>query len=777
MKSQTVLSENKKEILEEESLHLPGKDKPEIVKSVIYLILGVVTALLGEDYGISPFAAAAVGATKYEYSFITFIGAALGYLISKGIYSGIRYILPVFFVLLSKSVVTKKFRNISRLTTDIFFTSFFVLAFDAVYMLLYEVTLSSVIFAFADTLLCGAGVYFFSRAMCAVEYVKGHRKLSNIDFFCTVISAGILLCCLGSVSIYSVYPAHIIACIMILFCSHFKGISGGSVMGVAAGAVLSLTPETSHIFFIYALCGMLSGAFAPIGHYAVSVAFSVTCVCTLILKGNIDNICTVAECATACIAFAFIPSRWLTQAYEYVSSKRNLKTDDTVNIQVAKSLVNAAETAEEVSQIVSRVSEKMDTVINPQINKIYARIQHNVCGDCNFKSVCWNDCFDDTVKSIEKIAEGNGSSALFLSSLSFGKRCSRIQSMLREIQKNYSSFVNDVDSRIKLNEMRGIVSDQFTSMSHLLYDISHRISNEKIYDENISRAIRLALSENGVQVQSAAYSENSFSKSNVDIACYDEPENINIKKISKIISHASGRYFSEPEITVSELCTHLSFSQKKTYTVSTGICQIPFENNKICGDSADILDDIYGNTLGVISDGMGTGKRAAIDSAMTCTLMNRLLVSGFTFESALRLVNSALLIKSSDESLSTVDAVCINPYNGICTFNKAGAAESYVRKKDEIIKISQSSLPVGILRNVEFSAESFEASAENIILMVSDGVKGESDDWIDDALLSWSTDNMQELSSHIAHTAKERNKDGFADDITVLALKIKQNKK
>lgn len=43
----------------------------------------------------------------------------------------------------------------------------------------------------------------------------------------------------------------------------------------------------------------------------------------------------------------------------------------------------------------------------------------------------------------------------------------------------------------------------------------------------------------------------------------------------------------------------------------------------------------------------------------------------------------------------------------------------------------------------------------------------------EDELLSWSTDNMQELATHIADMARLRSLPDNSDDITAIALKVK----
>ena len=44
---------------------------------------------------------------------------------------------------------------------------------------------------------------------------------------------------------------------------------------------------------------------------------------------------------------------------------------------------------------------------------------------------------------------------------------------------------------------------------------------------------------------------------------------------------------------------------------------------------------------------MGRGSRAALDGAMGAGLLSRLLSAGFGFDAALKVVNSALLVKSN----------------------------------------------------------------------------------------------------------------------------------
>lgn len=109
-----------------------------------------------------------------------------------------------------------------------------------------------------------------------------------------------------------------------------------------------------------------------------------------------------------------------------------------------------------------------------------------------------------------------------------------------------------------------------------------------------------------------------------------------------------------------------------------------------------------GRMVTVLSDGMGSGGRAAVDGAMAVGLTSRLIKAGFGADSVLRLVNSALMVKSGDESLATLDVASVDLFTGRLESLKAGAAVSLLRSMGRVSRIEKASLPVGILAGRRF---------------------------------------------------------------------------
>ena len=154
--------------------------------------------------------------------------------------------------------------------------------------------------------------------------------------------------------------------------------------------------------------------------------------------------------------------------------------------------------------------------------------------------------------------------------------------------------------------------------------------------------------------------------------------------------------------------------------------------------------------------------------------MSRLIKAGFGLDCALKIVNSAMLFKSVDESTATMDISQIDLFSGKVDMYKAGAVSTIIKRNGRTGKAECKSLPIGILRDVGFDHAVITLSPGDIVLMMSDGVTSEGTDWICAELEAWREDSSQRLAEHIASGARRRRSDGHEDDITVIAAIIEK---
>ena len=136
-------------------------------------------------------------------------------------------------------------------------------------------------------------------------------------------------------------------------------------------------------------------------------------------------------------------------------------------------------------------------------------------------------------------------------------------------------------------------------------------------------------------------------------------------------------------------------------------------------------------------------------------------------------MNSALIAKSGDESLATMDVACIDLFSGKAEFFKAGAACTVLRRGRHSELIEASSVPVGIMPGVEFAEAEREVDVGDIVVMVSDGVVAAGSEWLIDLVMAWDEEeNPNLLAQRITDEARRRRSDGHEDDVTALVLVV-----
>lgn len=722
---------------------------------------------------ISPFTVAFLSSIDFDMCFPGFVFGCLGYFLSRGWQYALRYTASCTLICLLRLIVNKRFSQFDKgkisyigafcctFIPGIIFMLFMGFSYTKLFMLICESGLS----------LCAS--VFFIRSFKTPVFRTGIRTLGIKDKTAIVVSLGIFLMCMSGFDIEGLSPARICAQIFIMCLSFYKGSGTGAVCGVIAGSALCIDPELRFMFPCFAVAGLVSGVFSVFGQIATAIAFgSVFCVVCLISSSSKDVLICIIEAVIASGAFMLIPSKTIATFQDFLL-KRGVIADEQISSRVSAQLYAAANNVSEVSKVVGNVSEKLDGIINPEVNRLFAALQQRVCSHCDNKSKCWSKMFDSTASDILALA---GIEKRSTGKLPIEKRCPRREQLMLEIEAGLPEYTNNIAVKMKLREMRKILTDQFSLVSDFLKEIAEAVQDSRTVDTARSLAMRTALQDAGIYTDALSFFVRKDGRVTIEISIIDRPFDIDSKKLKNIIEFLSKRRFSDGTITVSDIKTTMIFEEKANYEVKLGYSQIPMKKGNLCGDSISFISCPDGSKAALISDGMGTGARAAIDSTMTVSIAEKLISSGFSVAGTVKTVNSAMIMKSTDESIASVDCVRINTFTGEAEFYKSGAAISFIRHDREVSVIEAQSLPVGIIRSISPAKKVATLYPGDIVLLVSDGVSAKDCAWINDELLSWSTDSMDDLASHITSLALLRSDKTARDDITAVAVKVKKCK-
>ena len=177
----------------------------------------------------------------------------------------------------------------------------------------------------------------------------------------------------------------------------------------------------------------------------------------------------------------------------------------------------------------------------------------------------------------------------------------------------------------------------------------------------------------------------------------------------------------------------------------------------------------------VLADGMGSVEMANFQSNVAIELTKKLLLAGFDKETCVRLINDILMTNADKDTFSTIDLCVINLYTGEAEFIKTGSANSYLSLQKNFDTVCASSLPAGLVQEIDPDISSKYITAGDFLVMATDGITDVLDTEEGNKIFAILKDfdgTSQELSDMILAQALALSGGVACDDMTVVACKI-----
>ncbi len=199
---------------------------------------------------------------------------------------------------------------------------------------------------------------------------------------------------------------------------------------------------------------------------------------------------------------------------------------------------------------------------------------------------------------------------------------------------------------------------------------------------------------------------------------------------------------------------------------------VPASKHAPSGDTVSFFTG-DGRQYLLLSDGMGTGRMAALTSGMAAVFLERLLTAGATLETALRMLNHVLRA-GCDECAATIDLCEIDLVTGEARFVKSGAAPSFVIRGDSLFRLQSKTVPIGILRALDAEMIRFTVHPGDVVVMLSDGIARSFEDcaWLFTHLTGADTMASANPDDAAAGIVREAALHGAVDDITAAVVRI-----
>lgn len=759
------------------SMERPKVDLRTNAKAVLIALLSFLFGAARLFGSISPFGAAIVAALPIKYALTGVVGAVVGsILFAPGGRTG--YLAAVSLLVFAERLFLTHFWKRKYRPGALCLVTFAGNAVCAIaYGMLHPFGRVEMLLLGVEILLSSCLTYFFavSGELLLRKQRPAALSYAQSTSLCILFISGICAC--ANISFWGLNLGVILSVAAIYITISRYQIFGCCFCTVMAAIGLNLYSLDMLPFTgLLIAASFIAGAFAPLKKLGIVAAFIAVATFGLFLMGApLSLTYRLIDIFLGSAIFVLLPERLLRRIGE--GEGEIVHTPPGSQKNFAAKLAFASDTIKELEDELSAVSEKFREIDYNNIGTIYEAAAENVCRGCSRALGCWEKNYSETVNAFNPISDILRISGRIRPEdlpAYFRDTCCKPEQLCRAVNRYYDTFIQRQNEKRQAAEARRIVFEQFDSIADMLLEVSEEIGDVTGFDESMTKAVTAAYEKLEKKPEQIICPVDPFGRSRIEIYT-TELQRTSPATLCQALSEAAGRDFELPSISRTQGMTRLSLCERASFRAELSYQQSCCGENEVCGDSCEYFYDAQGYVYLLISDGMGNGKRAAVDSRMTCSILEKLIKAGFGIAAAVRLLNSSLLIRSTDESLATIDLAKIDLYTGQAEFYKAGAAVTFLWTGNELVRVESGALPVGILEGAGLDKHSIRLHKEDLIVMVSDGAVSAGEGWLAETIRQNGRLSAKELAILLCREAKERCESIHPDDITVLAARLKKD--
>lgn len=740
------------------------KKLPVVLQLLISAVSGFLAA--GTTIGNGVPLCTAIAAVSPLFSGVAaFIGAMLKFFINGGFTEYTTEVISMPALIFARATITMLFgrRATPKMTSALSVSAYIICGIIVAFQ--YEMTSALIAAIVFRGIISGCAAYFASKAF---DYAgKGFGLTTDSTLSYAVVYA-VSVCMLCRISL-DPFNAGRTAGLLItaVFAFRYGAVGGGTAGALSALSFSIASSAMSSTSAITVCSGLALGLAAKKGKLFSAAAFVGTAVaCSLIYGMPADTLKLIPDAVIASVLFCVAPERIIRKpmAAEFFPPSSAVK-------QYGNRLRFAASA---VSDVKVSFAKAADIFEKKQCgNNIAYEVCEKVCSLCKNSAFC-GESEEHRIRNYliptEELLERKG----FVTENELHRaleNCTQ-KSLLTEVFNELHRLeVLEQHSGNITGCMREITLEQLAGTEDILNYFSKGSELFPCCDERLSEYVCEALAQYGARSPAATV----FSDKNgrVYIECfYEGLLNEKLETVTEKFEKICDREFDMPEVISFNRTTRLCFCELPVYGVETGRAAVNGREDT-SGDSDVFFRDGFGNVYMLISDGMGSGVRAAVESCMTVSLMTRIIRAGLGINAAIRLINLLLLTKSADESFATVDLLKLNLFTGKAEIVKLGAAQTFIKSNGTVKTVESWSTPVGIVSTVEISKRNIQLSDGDEVVMITDGICEECFPRVRELMLSMGV-TPQDCAERIIGFAENlcSSQNCHKDDKTVCVVKM-----
>ncbi len=538
---------------------------------------------------------------------------------------------------------------------------------------------------------------------------------------------------------------------------HLGGVLCGAL--TTCGAFLA-SPEYGMTVVLLPAVGLLTGYLYKQKYTVIAAAFTGIYLMLTILTGitasSVESMLNIILGAAVFTAAApNYSDKWVMTA-----SDRTAALPEIMNLRMGFLSDSIAAVRKESGKIAEILDTSADKPSEIEEN---SRI---VCTHCFRRLICWKNDYDMTIRGFRKLsALCEFSKETFPYELD---ECLHKQELMEAFENSAREKATAALLEMRFSESRRLLFEQIRIMEELVESAGERMDVR--YSEPISKVMRTKLEKYGYKPHNVIAYYNSCNRLLAELyfSYSDAPQSC--IRVCDLIADELRIPMASAEPVSSGKDIRIRLYEKPAYELEVYGASMCADGSNENGDTSLVFGDGTGVNYVILSDGMGCGRSAAVESRMVVRMFRKLVTSGVNCASAIKLINSIMLTKSRDETFATLDAVRINMDNCGLTVMKSGATATLIRHRGSVMKITSPTFPIGIYEQSETFSRSYDFEEGDIMIMFSDGISENEYRFIRELLLGG--DDIKRIVDEICSKAGVFNPTVRSDDVTVIGIKV-----
>lgn len=359
----------------------------------------------------------------------------------------------------------------------------------------------------------------------------------------------------------------------------------------------------------------------------------------------------------------------------------------------------------------------------------------------------------------------------------FKEACRKKDEYILHLNRNLGRATMNLSWKNRFLESRDTVIVQFRELAAILEEFSGQMENATDITGSWEDSIRYLFRRYHVRVENLLILEYENEQKEAFLTLRSTNGRcMTARDASQVVGRAvdGSRWIAakDSKNIITRNPATFRFVEEGKYRMLHGVARLAKGGELVSGDNFTFHEGLPRQVIMSLSDGMGSGMLASEDSSKVVELTEQLLETGFSARSALKLVNTVLLLAGTEQNPATLDLCCVDLYTGVLEAMKLGAVPTFIMGREGVEIMEAGSLPMGVVKSVEPVLLSRKLWDNDRIIMVSDGVlealPGENkEETLKEFLEGTGNGNPQEMAERILSFAASLQ-DMPGDDMTVL---------